>query len=468
MAYRVLREVDEDGAYANLALSAALREASLSQSDAGLATALVYGVLRWQGTIDALLAPLLSRGVAQTPLAVLLALRMGTFELLWMDIPPHAAVDQSVRMARKHAGQRGAGLVNAVLRRVADWGDLTTALDATGLSDPASSAQVAARYSHPEWIVDELGAALGLDWDDPELAAALKANNAPASVTLVARPGLVEPSDLLDEAERVVEAGVVSPGRHSPLAVRLDGGASPGRIPSVRGTSAGVQDEASQCLCLALASVPLTGPDERWLDLCAGPGGKASLLQGLARMRGAEVTAVEVHPHRARLTEQAMAGYPGSQVVVADARDPVQLERELVRSGSVDAAQSFDRVLVDAPCTGLGVLHRRAELRWRRRPEDVPGLVDLQTALLGTAWQMVRPGGVVAYTTCTPVRAETDEVVAAFCAAHPDAELVDATALMPESFALRERGPTVRTWTHRDGTDSMFLALIRKASAPAD
>lgn len=468
VAYRVLREVEEDGAYANLALSAALRDGSLSQADAGLVTSLVYGVLRWRGTIDALLAPLLSRGIEGTPIPVLLALRLGVFQLLWMEIPPHAAVDQSVRLARRHAGQRGAGLVNAVLRRVAEAGDLPAALAAAGLSEPSSPAQLAARYSHPEWIVNELAAALGLEWDDPELASALEANNVPATVTLVARPGLQDRAELLAQAAEGHKGGAVTPGRHSSLAVLLDGGASPGRIRSVRDGSAGVQDEASQCLCLAVAAVPIAGPDERWLDLCAGPGGKASLLQGLARSRGAEVTAVELHPHRAHLTEQALSGYPGSRVVIADARDAHALGRTLAASDAAIGLGAFDRVLVDAPCTGLGVLHRRAELRWRRRSGDIPGLVQLQSELLSTAWEMARPGGVIAYTTCTPVRAETDGVVATFCDEHPDAELIDASSLMPASFALREPGPTIRTWTHRDGTDSMFLALIRKGSSLAD
>lgn len=472
LAFRVLTEVDQDGSYANLALNSALRGARLSEADAGLATTIVYGTLRWRGTIDAILEPFLGKGVAGTVPPILTALRMGAFQLLWLQTPAHAAVDTSVTIARRETGKGGAGLVNAVLRKVAALSSLDEALTATGLGDPRTPAELAARYSHPEWIVGELAEALGVGWDDEQLAELLAADNEGAEVTLVARPGAIGADELSAEIDEALGAGSAQPGRYSPLAVRMSTGASPGRVEAVRERRAAAQDEASQSICIALATAPIEGRDERWLDLCAGPGGKAALLQGLARANGAEVTSVEIHPHRAELTRQALQAFPGSIVVTADGRDPAQVRSavaaESAPAGAGAESAQFDRVLVDAPCTGLGVLHRRAELRWRRERASVAPLVELQDALIDSAFELLRAGGILAYSTCTPAVPETDGVVAAFLARHPDAALVPAAPYFAPAYGLDPDSLTVRTWLHRHGTDSMFLALIRKLPASGD
>jgi 16S rRNA (cytosine967-C5)-methyltransferase len=210
-----------------------------------------------------------------------------------------------------------------------------------------------------------------------------------------------------------------------------------------------VQDEGSQLVALALTRVPLDGPDARWLDLCAGPGGKSALLGGLAAMDDATVDAVELQEHRAELVRRAVDGLPVS-VHVADGR----------AAPLSDAA--VDRVLLDAPCTGLGALRRRPEARWRRRPEDVPGLARLQRELLAAALRHVRPGGVVAYVTCSPHLSETVGVVGGV-ARRAGAELLDARPHLPGVPDLGD-GPTVQLWPHRHGTDAMFLALLRRPS----
>jgi 16S rRNA (cytosine967-C5)-methyltransferase len=200
-------------------------------------------------------------------------------------------------------------------------------------------------------------------------------------------------------------------------------------------------------VALALAAAPLQGRDERWLDLCAGPGGKAALLGALARQRGAHLLAAELAPHRAGLVRRA-AGADAS-VVVADGRVPAW------------TSEGFDRVLLDAPCTGLGALRRRPEARWRRRPEDVPGLTRLQRGLLGSALDAVRPGGVVAYVTCSPHLAETRAVVADVLRGRPDVGREDARPLLRDVPDLGD-GPDVQLWPHRHGTDAMYLALLRR------
>jgi 16S rRNA (cytosine967-C5)-methyltransferase len=263
-------------------------------------------------------------------------------------------------------------------------------------------------------------------------------------VTLVARPGRAEVAEL-------VAAGA-TPGRWSPYAAGLPGG-DPGSFPAVREGRAGVQDEGSQLVALALATAALDGPDARWLDLCAGPGGKAALLAALAAGRGAGLLAAELAPHRARLVRNVLgdaAERGWAEVVVADGRAPAW------------QAGAFDRVLVDAPCTGLGALRRRPEARWRRQPGDVASLAALQRDLLGSALDAVRPGGLVAYVVCSPHLAETRTVVADVLRRRPEAvERVDARPLLPGVPDLGD-GPDVQLWPHRHGTDAMYLALLRR------
>jgi 16S rRNA (cytosine967-C5)-methyltransferase len=245
--------------------------------------------------------------------------------------------------------------------------------------------------------------------------------------------------------ELVAESGG-EPGPWSPYAVRLHAG-DPGRLASVRSGAAAVQDEGSQLAALLLTRAPLEGPDGAWLDMCAGPGGKAGLLAAV-RPDGVRLTAADRSPHRAELVRSALAGADGTEVVVADGREPPW------------AAGSFDRVLLDAPCTGLGALRRRPEVRWRRTPEDVAPLVALQTELLAGALASVRPGGVVAYVTCSPHTDETVAVVEA-AAAREDVEVLPVAPLFPEVPGIA-RGPYGQLWPHRHGTDAMFLSLLRR------
>jgi 16S rRNA (cytosine967-C5)-methyltransferase len=223
-------------------------------------------------------------------------------------------------------------------------------------------------------------------------------------------------------------------------------------IPAVAEGRAGVQDEGSQLVATALAAAPVTGDDATWLDLCAGPGGKAALLAALASQRDARLVAGERQPHRARLVARSLAGADGTLgVVAADGTRPPWRHA------------SFDRVLVDAPCTGLGALRRRPEARWRRKPDDLVSLVLLQRALVESALDLVRPGGVVLYATCSPVLAETSGVISSVLQTRADAALEDATALLPGVPDLAGPMPgTVQLWPHRHGTDAMFMALLRK------
>jgi 16S rRNA (cytosine967-C5)-methyltransferase len=440
-AYDVLVAVREQDAYANLALPAVLAAHRLGGRDAAFATELVSGTLRRLGTYDAVIAANVNRPLAKVDPAVLDALRLGAHQLLSMRVPSHAAVGSTVDLVRGKVGHRPAGFVNAVLRKIAQRGvDAWVRRVAPDPGeDPVGFATVA--HSHPRWVVSALAEALGPAQE--ELDSLLAADNEAPRVTLVARPGLASVDEL------VAAGGVAS--SMSPMAVTLDRG-DPAEVPAVAEGRAGVQDEGSQVVALALAKAELDGRDERWLDLCAGPGGKAALLAAVAGQRGARLLASELQPHRARLVQKASAavrlGLLG--VVAADGRQPAW------------PSESFDRVLVDAPCTGLGALRRRPESRWRRQESDLDVLVPLQRELLGSALDSVRPGGVVAYVTCSPVLAETAGVVTEALAERDDVRLEEAGPLVDVPDSAGPLTGTVQLWPHRHGTGAMFRALLRR------
>jgi len=420
VAFHVLRAVAERDAYVNLVLPAMLAEHQIEGRDAAFATELVHGTVRRQGTYDAIIGQVASKGLGSIDPPVLDALRLGTHQLLNMRVPAHAAVSETVDLVRREIGHKPVHFANALLRKIGQkdldgWLEVITA----GLEGDAARS---VRTSHPVWIVTALREALG--GHAAQIDKLLAADNAPPRVTLVARPGLCDP-----------EALPGTPGKLSPYARILDEGGDPGAIPQVRDGRAGVQDEGSQLVAIALAEAQVDGDDARWLDLCAGPGGKAALLGALARQRGADLVANEVLEHRADLVRQGVRLLDNVEVTTADGRH-----------GPWEPG-SFDRVLVDAPCTGLGALRRRPESRWRRSEADLDDLVPLQEALLTRALELVRPGGVVAYATCSPHLRETRGVIDAVTAGRDDVDVET----------------THQWWPHIDGTDAMFCALLRRS-----
>ncbi|GAA0359039.1 transcription antitermination factor NusB [Microbispora corallina] len=430
-AYDLMRAVDERDAYANLLMPTLLRQRRISGRDAALATELAYGTLRGLGTYDEVIAACSDRAPEDVDPPLLDAIRLGVHQLLRTRIPPHAAVSATIDLVRLRVGPGPSRYANAVLRKVAgrtleQWLEIVAP---PADEDPIGN--LAVTHSHPRWIVSAMRDALGGDLG--ETAALLEADNERPRVALVARPGRAT----LDE---LVEAGA-EPAAYSPYAAYLPEG-DPGSIRAVGEARAAVQDEASQLVALALARVPLER-DRSWLDMCAGPGGKAGLLDALATQREARLLASDVQYHRARLVWNATRE---AAVVTADGTEPAW------RPGA------FDRVMLDAPCTGLGALRRRPEARWRRDPRSVPELTRLQRHLLVSALDAVRPGGVVAYVTCSPHLDETRAVVGDL---GDRAETLDAREYLPEVPDLGD-GPYVQFWPHRHGTDAMFLALLRR------
>jgi 16S rRNA (cytosine967-C5)-methyltransferase len=437
-ALDVLAAVRKRDAYANLVLPKLLRQRGINGRDAALATELCYGTCRAQGLLDAVLQSCTDRPLSEVDGELLDALRLGSYQLLRTRVPPHAAVATTVDLVRAGRGSAATGFVNAVLRRVGEHDEHGWAQALAPAADEDPVGHLAMVHSHPRWIAQAFADALGGDLD--ELAQALAADDARPLVHLLARPGQISAAELAAST-----GGRSAP--YSPYGVHLAGGGDPGELAPVREHHAQVQDEGSQLVTLALAATPLDGTDTRWLDLCAGPGGKAALLGALGATRGAALDAVEKAEHRAHLVSQACVGLPVT-VHVTDGRD----------SGLPDRA--YDRVLVDAPCTGLGALRRRPEARWRRQASDVPGLVRLQRELLVAALRLTRPGGVVAYVTCSPHFDETVGVVADVVR-RTGAEQLDARAQFPGVPRLGE-GPHVQLWPHRHGTDAMFCAVLRR------
>jgi 16S rRNA (cytosine967-C5)-methyltransferase len=435
-AVEVLAAVRERDAYANLVLPKMLRDRKITGRDAALATELTYGTSRAVGMLDVIIADVAKRPVDEIDGAVLDVLRLGAYQLLRTRIGAHAAVSTSVDLVRSSVGHGPVGFVNAVLRKISQR---TEDLWVDALAPPISEdliGHLAFQYAHPRWIAEVFDEALG--GSAGALQAALAADDERPLTHLVARPGMITADELA-----AITGGDV--GRYSPYCVYLEGG-DPGDLEPIREGLAGVQDEGSQLVARALAMASVDGEDTgRWLDLCAGPGGKAALLGAIAAIDGARVTAIEKAPHRAELVRKATADLP-VDVLVADGRDP-QLE------------PGFDRVLVDAPCTGLGALRRRPEARWRRNPSDVPDLVALQKELLASAVGLLRPGGVVVYSTCSPHPAETS-AVADWAIAELPVTALEARELVPVD-GLAE-GSFVQLWPHLHGTDAMFFTALRK------
>jgi 16S rRNA (cytosine967-C5)-methyltransferase len=442
VAFELLSRIDNDDSYANLLLPVLLKRAGLEGRDAGFVQELAFGTIRNKLLYEKIIQQASSRDLSAIEPAALLVLLLGTHQLLDMRVPLHAAINETVNLAKAKASKGSVGFVNAVLRKVSAnskdaWIDLLTAklseLDA-----------LSTQYSHPVWIVNAFKAALASRKAESELEHLLESNNIPAKVSLVALPGLSTREDL---------AAPENFGPASPLGVQITG--SPSNIEAVRSGHARVQDQGSQLMVLALLAAELKCRDTNWLDMCAGPGGKAALLAAYSKQRGVQLVCNEVSTHRAELVRSALA--PLGEVLVTT-EDGLDLG---------DQQTKYSRILLDAPCTGLGALRRRPESRWRRTTDDLVDLTKLQRELLESAWKALEPGGVLAYVTCSPHLSETTAQVAwAEGKFKSDLELVNANEILnvvnPE-LGLDESFRTSQLWPHTHGTDAMFLALFRKS-----
>ena len=410
VAWEVIYEVESAGEYSNLLLPRILRSHDFEARDRGFITELVYGTLRMRGLCDSAISKHSDRALDSIDLKVLVALRLGAYQLLQMEVSPHAAVSETVDLAKTVAGKSSSGFVNAILRRITEDLDY----------EPKD---IESAYSHPTWIVNAFRDVLK---SEDLLKAQLRANNVPATPTLIPWPGRCEPDELFEAGASKIEGSL--------RAFKFDG--NPGDIPAIRDRRAGVQDLGSQILTEIFFRTGAAGM--RWLDLCAGPGGKAAYLDSL--VSDGEFIANEVAPERTNLVRQVVTR---GKVTSFDGRT---IHEHL---------EGFDRILIDAPCTGLGALRRRPEVRWRRKASDLRELIQLQSELLGSAAKALRVGGIIGYATCSPHLAETKMQVRNFLNLNENFERVSVGEMGDSDGDLQ-------LWTFRDGTDCMYLALLRK------
>lgn len=444
IALELLFAVEFDDAYANLLLPKLLSASRLDDRDTGLAQELSFGTLRWQLFYDRIIEECAHRYSDEIDLKALIVLRLGAHQILGMRIPAHAALDETVELAKQFVSRGAGGFVNGVLRRVSErtreeW----LAIVLEGLENPLE--RLAVEFSHPIWVVRALEQALKLDGRESELRDLLLADNIAPLVSLVALPGMARKSDFDD----------LPIGPASPIGAQLDGG-DPNNLKAFREGRIRVQDQGSQLAALALIQAKDILPGEAWLDLCAGPGGKAALLAAEAAIGKAKLTCNEISEHRAKLVRQALAVVdPKIKVTIEDGRNYAESHRE-----------EFDRILLDAPCTGLGALRRRPEARWRKQQSDVSELSALQEQLLQSAWDCLKPGGVLAYVTCSPHLAETNAIIDWANKKLVGIELMDTNSIIHEinpGLSLNRARKTTQLWPHLHQTDAMFIALMTKS-----
>lgn len=431
LAFDLLTEVNRNEGYSNLLLPQALNSSKLDERDKSLVTELLYGTIRMQGKHDWVLAHISDRPWTEVDSGIVDICRMGVHQIHEMRIPDHAAVASTVEVARKRLGESKASFVNALLRNVTRKSQEDWFLPLSAISDPVEKMSI--QYSHPEWIVSAYYDLLK-NWDEVEQALAI--NNEAATPTLVSWPGLSTIDDLKSIGGE--------PTTFSPYGAHWKG--NPGALDLIKARKIGVQDEGSQLVASVFAAA---SAGTNWLDMCAGPGGKAALLSNIAREKKIVFTANEVSAVRADLVRQVVNG---DRVLVGDGREIGNLE------------EKFDAILIDAPCTGLGALRRRPEVRWRRNLQDLRELTQLQRELIDSGIKALTVGGILGYATCSPHLAETTIQVSDLKRKHGNMEQIDVSPYLPDNLENSERDHAMALWTHRTGTDAMFLALFKKVS----
>jgi 16S rRNA (cytosine967-C5)-methyltransferase len=437
-ACAVLLRIRKEGCYADQLMDRELESGRLSGPDRGLFAELVFGVLRRQGTLDHVLTGLLTQPLARLEPQVLILLRLGLYQLMYLDrIPESAAVNETVNLV-KQTLPRASGLVNAVLRNYLRHKDSVIYPDKAAF--PA--AYIAARHSHPAWLVKLWFSQIG-EVETEQLA---EASSLQPPLTLRTNTLAITRDELLD---RFASNGITAAAtRFSPFGIQVEGRHHIPGLPGFREGLFVVQDEASQ-----LAGILLDPkPGERVLDTCAAPGGKATHLAQLMDNRG-ELLAMDISGSKLPLIQEA-AQRLGITIIRTRAAD-------LLQSGALPA-DAFDRVLLDAPCSGLGIIRRNPEAKWRLSPEDVTRLAAAQKIMLKNAIRMLKPGGVLVYSTCSTTLEENESVVRDFLSQHPHCVLENLSEIFPDYRELFTEDGMFRAWPHRYGMDGFFCARIKK------
>lgn len=430
LAFDIISEVNRRGGYSNLLLPQALADSSFDERDRGFTTELVYGTIRMQGLYDYIFAQISDRPWNEVDAEIVDLARMGAHQVFSMRTPPHAAVSATVDVARKKLGESKGSFINALMRKA-------TSKELGYWLEPLRSEndvikRMSIEYSHPEWIIS---AYFDLLKDENLVREELISNNTPAKPTLVSWPGASSQEELISLGGE--------PTRYSRYGALLN--EPPASLDVIRHRRAGVQDEGSQLVAQIFSDATMSA--RITLDLCAGPGGKAALLSHICDVSARDFVANEISEPRAALVKKVIGKFP---VIVGDARS------------ISDSNQTYDAILADVPCTGLGALRRRPEVRWRRTLKDLAPLLQLQSEIVEAALGVLEPGGVFGFATCSPHYAETTAQVQAILKKHDDLELMDISAYLPEGLEGSNRGGALSLWGHLHNTDSMYLALFRR------
>ena len=435
LAYDLVSQVNRNGAYANLRLPELLSDSDLDLRDRSFVTELAYGTLRLQGKHDYAISKKADRPISELDEKIVDLLRLGIHQIFEMRVPIHAAVGETVEVARSVAGESKASYVNALLRSISADLDMYDDLS----KDPNIPAieKLSILHSHPTWIINAYFDQLK-DWEAVE--ALLRTNNVPVAPHVVAWPGKSSVSEILEVGGEKLPLGT-----YSVLSNTL-----PNDYPAIKDKRAGIQDMGSQLVAEIFYATKSERP-LKWLDLCAGPGGKAALLNNLLQTNDPKDSFLANEPtaHRADLVARVV---PKEKIVSFDGRDWESF------------GEKFDRILIDAPCSGLGALRRRPEARWRRSLNDLKELLPLQRELIDSAYEMLNPGGIIGFATCSPLLAETKSQILDAKYRHKGLEILDISKFSPAGKTGVNPDGSLQLWTHLDGSDSMFMALLQKPS----
>jgi 16S rRNA (cytosine967-C5)-methyltransferase len=442
LASEILLKVEVRKAYADILLDQALKTPTLDDRDRALLTELTYGTLRWRGNIDGQLSRYLRQSLAKTDPLIRNLLRLSVYQLLFLDkIPDYAAVNEAVELAKIHGGGKTAGFVNAVLRNFLRQ---QAGTDQVALDDPSAKA-LAVTYSHPEWLVTKWLNEFGTE----SAKALMRANNDRAP--LVLRVNLLKGTreKLL---ERFLAAGIdANPTPRSPQGIAVLSGLAVDKLPGFADGLFQVQGEASQLVSYLLSPAP----GERILDACAAPGGKTTHLAELMGDWG-HLTALDISESGLEKIRESAARLGLSSINIAKA----DVAQEVVGA----LCGPYDRILIDAPCSGLGTLRSHPEIKWHRAKSDIDRLCRLQSKIVSRLASCLKAGGVLVYSTCTLTRAENEQVARSFLKRHREFQLEDAAGYLPKQARSLVRSSYFLALPHRHNTDGFFAARMRKVA----
>lgn len=438
-ALKILYEINEKGAYSNIALNKHFSAHDLPDRDRAFITELVYGVVKWKLTLDRTVAACSSIRMEKLSPWIKNILRLGAYQLLYLTrVPASAAVNESVNLARRYGHKASAGYVNAVLRNIAGGGGKDIVPD----REKDTVGHLSLRYSYPKWITERFMDIFGEEFAE----SLLEAGNGVPDLT-------VRANTLKTSAEGLVETlkneGVDAlPGKYIKEAVIIKSQVSVTGLDSFRNGLFQVQDESSMLPAIVLAPQP----GEKVLDACSAPGGKATHMAQLMRNNGL-ITAMDIHEHKLKL--------------IKDTAD--RLGTDIIRTELHDAAVpvpqndgAYDRVLLDAPCSGLGIIRRKPDIKWAKESRDIGSITALQRRLINSVSKAVRPGGVMVYSTCTLLPDENERIVRDFLNENDDFYDDDISAFLPHGLSEHARGGMLQVYPNRDGTDGFFIARLAR------